>query len=100
MQVGEHRRKGMGTVEVGAAVGADDLHARAIAEAQQMPQQEQRGLGRPVQVVEDQHDGCAGGGDFQQCDDGVEQCVAFGFRVGAGWRGQIGKDFGQPGNQR
>ena len=48
-------RKGMRTVEVGAAVGADDLHPRAIAEAQQMPQQEQRGLGRPVQVVVDRN---------------------------------------------
>ncbi len=52
VQVGEHRRQRMGAVEISAAVGADDLHARAVAEAQQMPQQEQRWLGRPVQVVE------------------------------------------------
>ena len=38
VQVGEHRRQRVGPVEVGAAVGADDLHAGVVAEAQQMPQ--------------------------------------------------------------
>ena len=57
VKVGEHRRQRVGAVEVGAAVCADDLHARVLAEAQEMPQQQQRGLGRPVQVVEDQDDG-------------------------------------------
>ena len=80
MKVGEHRRQRMGAVEVGAAVRADDLHARVLAEAQKMPQQQQRGLGRPVKVVENQDDGCARGGDPQQRDDGVEKCVAFGVR--------------------
>ena len=99
VKVGEHRRQRMGAVEVGAAVRADDLHAGVLAEAQQMAQQQQRGLGRPVKVVENQDDGCARGGDLQQRDDGVEKCVAFGVRVGARRRGEIGQDIGQPGNQ-
>jgi hypothetical protein len=37
VQVGEHRRQGMRAVEVGAAICADDLHPRVIAEAQKMP---------------------------------------------------------------
>ena len=100
MQVGEHRRQRVGAVEVGAAIRADDLHAGVLAETQEMPQQQQRGFGRPVQVVEDQDDGRARRGHCQQRDDGVEKCVAFGVRVGAGRRGQIGEDIGQPGNQR
>ena len=99
VKVGEHRRQRMGAVEVGAAVRADDLHAGLLAEAQQMAQQQQRRLGRPVQVVEHQDDGCARGGDVQQRDDGVEQCVALGVRVGAGRRGQVGQHLGEPGNQ-
>ena len=100
MKIGEHRRQRVGAVEVGAAVRADDLHAGVLAEAQEMPQEKQRGLGCPVQVVENQDDGRARGGDFQQRDDGVEECIAFGVRVGARRRGQIGQDIGQPGNQR
>ena len=100
MKIGEHRREGVGAVEVGAAVCADDLHAGVLAEAQEMPQQQQRGLGRPVKVVENQDDGCAGGGDSEQRNDGVEKCIAFGVRVGAGRRGEIGQHIGQPGNQR
>ena len=99
MKVGEHRRQRMGAVEVGAAVRADDLHAGVLSEAQEMPQQQQRGLGRPVKVVENQDDRRARGGDSQQRNDGVEKCVAFGVRVGAGRRCQIGHDIGQPGNQ-
>ena len=100
MQVGEHRRQGVGAVEIGAAVGADDLHARAVAEAQQMSQQEQRWLGRPVQVVEYQDNRRFRGSHFQERDDGVEKCVALGVRVGARRRGQIGHDVDQPGNKR
>ena len=99
VQVGEHRRQGVGAVQVGAAVRADDLHARVLAEAQQMPQQQQRRLGRPVQVVEYQDDRRARGGDFQERDDGVEKCVAFGVGVGASRGSQIRQDVGQPGNQ-
>ena len=40
------------------------------------------------------------GGHFQECNDGVEKCVALGVRVGARRRGQIGQHVGQPGNQR
>ena len=90
MKVGEHRRQRMGAVEVGAAVRADDLHAGVLAEAQQMSQQQQSGLGRPVQVVENQNDRCTRGGDSQQRNDGVEKCVALGIGVGAGRCGQIG----------
>ena len=32
-------------------------------------------------------------------DDGIEKCVAFGVRVRASRRGQIGQDIGEPGNQ-
>ena len=38
VKVGEHRRQGMGAVEVRAAVCADDLYAGLLAEAQKMPQ--------------------------------------------------------------
>jgi len=86
VEVGEHRCQGMGAVQVGAAVRADDLHAVLLAEAQDMPQKEQRRFGCPVQVVENQDDRRAGGGDSQQRDDGVEKCVAFGVRIGAGRR--------------
>ena len=99
VKIGEHRRQGMGAVEVGAAVCADDLYAGPVAEAQKMAQQKKGGLGRPVKVVEDQDDGRARGGDFQQRDDRIEECVALGVRVGARRRGEIGQDIGQPGNQ-
>ena len=89
----------MGAVEVGAAVRADDLHAGVLAEAQEMAQQKQRRLGRPVQVVENQHDRCAGGGDSKHRNDGVEKCIALGVRVRARRRGEIGQDVGEPGNQ-
>ena len=99
VKIGEHRREGMGAVEVGAAVRADDLHARALAESQEVAQQQQCGLGCPVQVVEYQDDGRAGGGDVQQRNDGIEQCVALGVRIRARRRGEVGQDIGQPGNQ-
>ena len=89
VKVGEHRRQRMGAVEIGTAVRADDLHTRVLSEAQKMPQQQQRGLGGPMKVVENEDDGCARGGDPQQPDDGVEKCVAFGVRIGAGRRCQI-----------
>ena len=72
VKVGEHRRQGVGAVEIRAAVRADDLHAGVLAEAQKMAQQKQCGLGRPVKVVDNQHDRCAGGGDAEHCDDGIE----------------------------
>ena len=100
VQVGEHRGQRVGTVEVGAAVGADDLHASVLAETQQMPQQQQRGFGRPVQVIENQHNRRARGSNSQQRDDGVEQGEALGIRVGAGRRGYIGQHVCEPGNQR
>ena len=99
VQVGEDGRQRMGPVEVGAAVRADDLHAGVLSEPQQMAQQQQGRLGRPVQIVEDQHDGCARGGDPQQRDDGVEQCVTLCVGVGAGWRCQIGQHLGEAGDQ-
>ena len=99
VKVGEHRRQRVGAVEVGAAVRADDLHASVLAEAQEMAQQKQRGLGRPVQVVENQDDRCAGGGDSEHRDDGIEECIALGVRVGARRRGEIGQHVGEPGNQ-
>ncbi len=100
MEIGEHRRQRVGAVEVRAAVRADDLDARVLAEAQEMPQQQQRGLGRPVKVVENQHDRCTGRGDSEHRNDGIEKCIALGVRVRAGRRGQIGQDVGEPGNQR
>ena len=100
MKVGEHCRQGMGAVEIRAAVSANDLHAGLFAEAQQMPQQEQRRFGCPVQVVEHEDDRRARRGDFQQRDDRIEQCVALGVRVGMRRRGQIGQDIGQSGHQR
>lgn len=99
VKVGEHGSQGMGSVEVCAAVGRDDLHPGVVAEAQQMPQQQERRFGRPVQIVEYQHDGRTGRGEFEQRDDGVEKRVALGVGVGARRRGQVGEYFGQTGNQ-
>ena len=62
VKVGQHRRERVRAVEVGAAVGTDNLYAGVFTEAQQMAQQQQRGLGRPVQVVEDQDDRRTRGG--------------------------------------
>ena len=100
VQVGQHRCQRVGAVEVGAAIRADNLHAGVLAETQQMAQQQQRGFGCPVQVVEDQDDGCVRGGHSQQCDDGVEERIALGVGVRAGRRGDVGYDVRQPGNQR
>ena len=96
VQVGEHGGQRMRAVQVGAAVGGDDLHLGLVTEAQQVPQQEQRGFGRPVQVIEDQHHRRARGGDSEYRDDGVEQCVALGVGIGARRRGQIGQQIDQP----
>jgi len=87
VKVGEHRRQGVGAVEVGASVRPDNLHTSVLAEAQEMAQQQQRGLGGPVKVVENQHDGGAGGGNPEHRNDGIEKCIALGVRVRAGRRG-------------
>ena len=100
VEVGEHRRQRVGAIEVRTAVGADDLHASVLSEAQKVAEQKQSGLGRPVQVVEYQDDGCIPRGDSEQRHDGIEQCVAFGVRVSVRWRGEIGENIGQPGHQR
>ena len=99
MEVGEHRRQGVGAVQIGAAVCADDLHAGVLAEAQEMSQQQQSRLGCPMKVVENQNDGRARGGDAEQRNDSVEECIAFGVRVSARRCGKIGQHIGQPGNQ-
>jgi hypothetical protein len=100
VQVGEHRRQRVGTVEVGVAVRAHDLHAGVVAETQEMAQQEQRRLGRPMQVVEYEDDRRARRSDFEDSNDGVKKCVALGVGIRTGRGGQIGQDLGQPGNQR
>jgi hypothetical protein len=53
-----------------------------------------------VQVVEHQDNRRFRGGHFQECNDGVEKCVALGVGVGARRRGQIGHFVDEPGNKR
>ena len=84
MQVSQHRSQWMCTVEVGAAVGADDLHAGVLAEAQEMPQQQKTRHGCPVQVVENKNHRRGRRRDPQHRDHGVEQCVAITVRVDPG----------------
>ena len=55
-QVGERRGERMRARELGVAIGADDEQAAALRAAQQVTQQRQRRLARPVEVVEhEQH---------------------------------------------
>ena len=72
VKIGQHRRKGMGAVEIGTPIRADDLHARLVAESQQMAQQQQGGFGRPMQVVEYENDWRACRRGIQQRNDCVE----------------------------
>ncbi|MCV7332023.1 hypothetical protein H7J81_18135 [Mycobacterium cookii] len=65
VKVGEHRGQGVGPVQIGTAVGADDLHPGVIAEAQEVSQQKQCRLGCPVQVVEYKDNGRCRGSRFQ-----------------------------------
>ncbi len=64
-QVGEQLAQRMGPVQVGVAVGADDQDPTGLLGPEEVAQEEQRGLARPVQVVEDQHEavGLCGGGE-------------------------------------
>ena len=100
IEVGQHRREWMRPVEIGAAVRAEDLHTGVFAEPEQMPQQQQRRLGGPVEVVEHQHHRSARGGGCQHGDDRVEQRVALGVRIRTRRRGQFGQRLAERGHQR
>ena len=53
-----------------------------------------------VLVVQHEDDRRLGGRHLQESDDGIEQGVALGVRVGARGRGQIGHFVGKSGNKR
>ena len=43
-----------------------------------------------MKVVEDKDDGRVRGGDAQQRNNRIEECITFGVRIRAGWCSQIG----------
>jgi hypothetical protein len=48
---------GVAAADVAVAVGDDDQEPQGFLGTQDVPQQQQRGLGRPMEIVEDQEDG-------------------------------------------
>ena len=81
-EVGHHLHKGMVVVELGIPIGAEDEEALRIRGLHDMPQQEESGLGRPLQVVEDQEDRVVSRDCSQPGGHGVEETVALGLWVG------------------
>ncbi len=69
--------------ELGIAIRADDEQPRALRLAQQVAQQRQRRLARPVEVVEDEQDRRLGRCRAKQLGDGVEQREPLGVGIGA-----------------
>lgn len=91
-KVGQQFGQRMTPVEFGVPIGPDDQQPERLWEAQKVAEQEQRGFGGPVKVVEDEEDGLIGGGRGQPGADGVEEPVPLGLRV----RMKDGLEVGNP----
>jgi hypothetical protein len=98
-QLGEEVAQRMAPADLAVAVGADNEQPQWFRGAQNMAQQEQGGLGRPVQIVEDQQGGRLGGDSRQPGSQGIEEAVALGLGVGAERLGQACDEVGKFGEE-
>jgi hypothetical protein len=99
VQVGEHTGERVGAIEVGAAVGAQDVQPNAVTGAEQVAQQQQRGLGRPVHVVDHNQDRQLCGHRRQEASQRIEQQGPFSVWVGLGRSSQARNDIAELGRQ-
>ncbi|MGH9002618.1 MAG: hypothetical protein ACRDYV_05765, partial [Acidimicrobiia bacterium] len=74
-QVGEHLDQRMVVAEFGVPVSAQDEDPLGLGRAYDVAQQQQGGLRRPVEVVEDEQDGRLGRDGGEPGGHGVEQAV-------------------------
>ena len=84
-QVGDHLRQRMVGLDVGASIGAHDQDRRGLAVARcgpkDVPQQEEDGLRRPVQVVEHEHERLLAGELDEPRARGLQEQVLLGPSV-------------------
>ena len=73
----------MAAADVAVAVGDHDQEPQGFRGTQYMAQQEECGLGRPVEIVQDQEDGRFRGNVREPGSQGIEEAVALGLGVGA-----------------
>ena len=89
LEVGQRVRQRAGAVQLGVSVAGHHEQAVLLGRAQQVRQEQERRLVRPVEVVEQQHDRRVAPGLHEQGGEGVEQAEPRegGIRRGApAWR--------------
>ena len=89
-QVGERVAQRMRALHVGVAVRGDHEQSRRLGGARDVPEQQQRRLGRPLEIVEHEEQGPLGRCRRQPRRDRLEQPVLLGLGVGRQRRRQIG----------
>jgi hypothetical protein len=89
----------MVVVELGVPIGTHHQEALRLRWADDVAEEEQRGLGRPLEIVEHEQQGCFPGRAGEPGGNGVEEAVAFRLRVGLQRSRQVGQPLGQLGGQ-
>ena len=93
-KLGQQLGERMVPADVGVAVGPDDEQGHRLAGADQVFEQQQRGLGGPVEVVEQEHDRPPACNWPGHVDDGGEEQIALGLGVGPLRRREAGHPAG------
>ncbi len=89
-KVGQCPAEGMVPADLGVPVGADDQQTHGFGGTGHVAEQQERGLGRPLEVVEDEQDGMLPGSGGEPARHPVEEPVALRLGIGAERRWKSG----------